>query len=106
MDVSSGKILWDTLPLQRPAYREEVWYYSGVLVLDESDRARPRIQNEYTKFISNTTKQRRVCQWQTVVLLLLVTDSITIPIGFKFYMPDPVISGGKKKKKSSKRRIF
>jgi hypothetical protein len=63
MDVSSGKILWDTLPLQRPAYREEVWYYSGVLVLDESDRARPRIQNEYTKFISNTTKQRRVCQW-------------------------------------------
>jgi hypothetical protein len=36
----------------------------------------------------------------------LVTDSITIPIGFKFYMPDPVISGGKKKKKSSKRRIF
>jgi hypothetical protein len=36
---------------------------SGVLVLDESDRAALKIQNEYTKFISNTTKQRRVCQW-------------------------------------------
>ncbi len=31
-----------------------------------------------------------------MVLLLLVSDSITIPVGFAFYMPDPVLSAGRK----------
>ena len=26
---------------------------------------------------------------QTIVFLVLVTDKVTIPVGFKFYQPDP-----------------
>jgi len=65
----------------------------GVLVLDESDRAR----SKNTKRIYKTHKQKHkgsggYVNGQTVVLLLLVTESITVPVGFKFYMPDPKVS--------------
>ena len=33
---------------------------------------------------------------QTMVFLLLVTHTITIPVGFAFYMPDPILSAWKK----------
>jgi len=66
-------------------------------VLDELDRARCKI----TKRIHKTYKQRDkkaggYVNGQTVVLLLLVTDSVTFPVGFKFYMPDPVLTAWKK----------
>ncbi len=33
---------------------------------------------------------------QTIVFLLLVSNTITVPVGFAFYMPDPVLSAWKK----------
>ena len=41
---------------------------------------------------------------QTVVLLLLVTDSITVPVGFKFYMPDSVVSAWNKEEERLKKK--
>ena len=70
----------------------------GIAVLDELDRAR---SCKRTKRIHKTYKQKDkktggYVNGQTVVLLLLVTDSITFPVGFKFYMPDPAQTTWKK----------
>jgi hypothetical protein len=72
----------------------------GLLVLDESDRTR----SKRTKRIHKVYKQKHkksggYVNGQTVVLLLLVTDSITIPVGFKFYMPAPELSAWHKEEK-------
>ena len=69
----------------------------GQLVLDEVDRSR----SKSTKRIHKTYKQRDkttggYVNGQTIVMLLLVTASITIPVGFVFYTPDPVLSVWKK----------
>lgn len=93
-----GKIFWDhlliasvKLILRRYDIKE------GIAVLDELDRARCK----RTKRIHKTYKQKDkktggYVNGQTVVLLLLVTDSITFPVGFKFYMPDPAQTTWKK----------
>jgi len=40
---------------------------------------------------------------QTVVLLLLMTQKITIPVGFAFYMPDPALTAWAKEDKKLKK---
>ena len=76
----------------------------GVLVLDESDRAR----SKRTKRIHKVYKQKDKASGgyvngQTVVLLLLVTESITFPVGFAFYMPDPALKAWTKEDKRLKK---
>jgi len=94
-----AKLAWDylllasvTLVLERYEITE------GVLVLDESDRAR----SKRTKRIYGAHKQKHKASGgyvngQTVVLLLLVTQSVTIPVGFAFYRPDPALKAWVKK---------
>jgi len=89
-----AKVAWDylllasvTLVLERHGITE------GVLVLDESDRSR----SKRTQRIHKAHKQKHKASGgyvngQTVVLLLLVTQSVTFPVGFAFYMPDPVLT--------------
>ena len=89
-----AKVAWNhlrlasvTLVLERHGLTE------GVLVLDESDRAR----SKRTKRIHKVHKQKHKASGgyvngQTVVLLLLVTQSVTIPVGFAFYMPDSMLT--------------
>jgi len=77
----------------------------GVLVLDESDRAR----SKRTKRIHKVHKQKHKASGgyvngQTVVLLLLVSESVTFPVGFAFYMPDPVLSQWTKEDKRLKKQ--
>ena len=77
----------------------------GVLVLDESDRAR----SKRTKRIHKVHKQKHKASGgyvngQTVVLLLLVSESVTFPVGFAFYMPDPVLSQWTKEDKRLKNK--
>lgn len=100
-----AKIAWDylllasvTLVLERHGITE------GVLVLDESDRAR----SKRTKRIYGAHKQKHKASGgyvngQTVVLLLLVTQSVTIPVGFAFYRPDPVLKAWAKEDKRLKK---
>lgn len=75
----------------------------GVLVLDDSDKMRSR----------NTTKLPGVhkikdkktggyFEGQAFVFLLLVTDKITIPVGFLFYAPNPAIKQWKERVKAQK----
>lgn len=77
----------------------------GVLVLDESDRAR----SKQTQRIHKAHKQKHKASGgyvngQTVVLLLLVTQSVTIPVGFAFYMPDPALTAWNKEDKRLKKQ--
>jgi len=69
---------------------EQYGIKAGVLVLDEVDRAR----SKHTPQIFKSHKQRDKASsgyvnGQTIVALVLVTDKITFPVGFMFYMPDP-----------------
>ena len=101
-----AKVAWDylllasvTLVLERHRITE------GVLVLDESDRLR----SKRTKRIHKAHKQKHKASGgyvngQTVVLLLLVTQSVTFPVGFAFYMPDPVLTTWTKEDKRLKKR--
>ena len=100
-----AKITWDylllasvTLVLKRYGITE------GVLVLDESDRAR----SKRTQRIHGVHKQKHKASGgyvngQTVVLLLLVTESVTMPVGFAFCMPDPVLTAWVKEDKRLKK---
>ncbi len=65
---------------------------SGVVVIDDSDRSR----SKNTKKIWGV--QKTVLKGtggfhcaQNIVFLILVTPEITIPVGAKFYRPDPVL---------------
>ena len=50
----------------------------------------PNLLLTLVKFIKYTTKKQEAISWDmTIVFLVLVTDKVTIPVGFKFYQPDP-----------------
>ena len=99
-----AKIAWNYLLLASVTLvLEQHGITEGVLVLDESDRAR----SKRTKRIHKVHKQKHklsggYVNGQTVVLLLLVTESVTFAVGFGFYMPDPVLTAWKKEDKRLK----
>ncbi len=69
----------------------------GELVGDDSDRQRAKV----TKRIFATSKifDKKTGGWfhgQTVVLLFLVTAKVSLPVGFRFYQPDPAMAAWKK----------
>ena len=67
---------------------------AGVLVLDDSDKVRSR----------NTSKIAG--GWfngQEFIFLILVTGLVTIPVGFRFYTPDPALKAWKKTNKDQKK---
>jgi len=75
----------------------------GTLVVDETDHRRAK----RTKRIHKTHKQKDkktggYVNGQTIVFLLLVTNPI--PVGFAFYMPDPVLSVWKKNDEKFKKQ--
>jgi hypothetical protein len=93
-----GKIAWDFLVIAGVKLAlTRLGITEGCLVIDETDRSRCKS----TKRIHKTYKQKDKAtggyvNGQTIVLLLLITDSVTIPVGFVFYRPDPILSVWKK----------
>ena len=87
-----SKIDWDKL------FKESVLVIlnkygitEGTLELDDTDRAR----SKNAKKLHNLGKQKDkksggFFNGQSIVFLLLVSDKISIPVGFKFYKMDPV----------------
>jgi hypothetical protein len=100
-----AKIAWDYLLMASVAMvlgRHGIT--EGVLVLDESDRAR----SKRTKRLYKAHKQKHklsggYVNGQTIVLLLLVTESVTFAVGFAFYMPDPALTAWTKEDKRLKK---
>jgi hypothetical protein len=76
----------------------------GSLVEDDTDKRR----SKSTTKISHVHKLKDkvtggFLMGQCIVFLVLVTPKITIPVGFKFYLPDPAMTEWNKKNKALKK---
>lgn len=77
----------------------------GVLVIDDSDHQRSKNTSNvaYVHRIKDK-KNDGYFRGQNLVFLLLVTDRITVPVGFAFYEPDPQISKWRVKNRALKKQ--
>ena len=81
----------------------------GFLVVDDTEKRRAKVTKRLA-FIHKIKDKKSggYIMGQEVVFLLLVTEKITIPVGFAFYMPDPEYSqwyqNDKKLKKEGKEK--
>ena len=69
----------------------------GEWVGDDSDRQRAKITKRI--FAASKIFDKKTGGWfngQTVVLLFLVTGKVSLPVGFRFYQPDPAVTVWKK----------
>lgn len=100
-----AKIAWDLLLQASVAH--VIGHYGvtkGVLVLDDSDKMRSRNTSKIAGV--HKVKDKKTGGWfmgQEFVFLILVTDTVTIPVGFRFYIPDPAFKEWKKINKSEKK---
>lgn len=76
----------------------------GHLIVDDTDRPRSKVIRKIAfVFKSFNKKTGGYFNCQNLVFLLLVTDKITIPVGFKFYTPCPKLTKWAKKDKESRK---
>jgi len=89
--LKRSKIVWDFLLIA--SVKVILLKYSirsGHLVIDDTDRQRSKSTTEIDKVHKIYDKKTGgYFMGQNIIFLLLVTDKITIPVGFKFYIPDP-----------------
>jgi hypothetical protein len=72
----------------------------GVLVIDDTDAERSKNTKQIAKVHKiRDKKSAGYFKGQNIIFLLLVTDKLTIPVGFEFYQPDPVMSAWVKEDK-------
>jgi len=77
----------------------------GVLVVDDSDKRRSKMTTRIARVHKLKDKASGgFIQGQSLVFLLLVTDTITIPVGFVFYEPDPVRTAWARRDKKLKKK--
>lgn len=77
---------------------------SGVLVLDNSDKMRSRNTSKISGV--HKVKDKKTGGWfngQEFVFLILVTDTVTFPVGFRFYVTDPALAAWRKLNKAEKK---
>lgn len=93
-----AKIAWDMLLYASVTKIVERYQIrSGILVIDDTDLERSKNTTQIAKVHKIRDKKRSgFFNGQNIIFLLLVTDSVTIPVGFSFYEPDPAISEWKK----------
>jgi hypothetical protein len=73
---------------------------SGMLVIDDSDKERSKNTTEISKVHKIKNKKGGgYFSGQNLIFLLFVSDSITIPVGFYFYEPDPKMTAWRKEEK-------
>lgn len=86
-----SKLLWEYLLVYSVRVVLETYGISqGVLVLDDSDRARSKNTKQIHKVHKLKDKKTNgYVMGQNLVFLVLVTPKLTIPVGFAFYEPDP-----------------
>lgn len=87
-----AKIAWEILLQASVAHiLEHYGIKSGILVVDDTDHERSKNTTEIAKVHKIKDKKTGgFFNGQNIIFLLLVSDELTIPVGFKFYEPDPV----------------
>ena len=101
-----SKIHWESLLVHSTrVILKQYGISQGVLVLDDSDKKRAKSTKRIFK--AHKIKDKKsggYINGQTILILLLVTPSISIPVGFAFYMPDPQLSAWYKSNESLKKQ--
>lgn len=100
----SSKLLWERLLVGSVrVVLESYGITNGVLVLDDSDRARSKNTTALHKVHKLKDKKTNgYVMGQNLVFLVLVTPKVTIPVGFAFYEPDPAKKAWKLEEKRLK----
>jgi hypothetical protein len=78
---------------------------SGTLVLDDTDKKRAKAAHTLAHLYTLRDKESGGYVWgQSLVFLLLVTPTVTLPVGFTFYKPAPELSAWYKQEKRRKQQ--
>ena len=85
-----SKICWDNLFLKSILRLIFLFGAKGFLVIDDSDRLRAKSTSKLFGIQKLRDKKTGgYATGQNIVLLLFVTEKMTFPVGFRFYIPDP-----------------
>lgn len=77
----------------------------GVVVVDDSDKKRARqTRRIYHAYKMKEKKSGGFINGQSLVLILLVTPTVTIPVGVEFYRPDPALTAWNAEEKRLKKQ--
>ena len=102
----NSKIFWELLLVSSVRYllcRYNI--NKGILVIDDSDIERSKKTSKIAK--THKIKDKKTGGYfngQNIVFLILVSDKITLPVGFKFYEPDPDVSKWAKEDKRLRKK--
>ena len=96
-----AKIAWDLLLMSSTLKLIEAYGIRyGVLAVDDTDSQRSKRTVKIAKVHKIRDKKRSgFFSGQNILFLVLITDKITVPVGFEFYEPDPVLSAWRKEDK-------
>ena len=101
-----SKMPWDELLVA--SVRVILRHYgitSGSLVIDDTDNPRSKAAKALAHLYKLRDKESGGYLWeQSLVFLLLVTPTISLPVGFAFYQPAPECSAWDKKERSLKKQ--
>jgi DDE superfamily endonuclease len=93
-----SKIPWEfLLQMSVNVMLQKYGLTQGSLVVDDSDKQRCKVTTRILK--AHTLKDKTSggdMNGQSLVLLLLVTPTMTLPVGFALYMPDPALTAWNK----------
>jgi hypothetical protein len=101
-----SKIPWDELLVA--SVRVILHHYAltcGSLVIDDTDNKRSKSAHTLAHLYKLRDKESGGYIWgQSLLFLLVVTPTITFPVGFTFYQPAPELSAWYKKEKALKKQ--
>jgi len=100
-----SKIYWDQLLMASVLNLFESYNITkGLLAVDGTDNPRSKNTSKIAKV--HKVKDKKTggfMQAQEIAFLILITDKLTIPVGFEFYEPDPNYRAWKEKDKALKK---
>jgi len=96
-----SKIPWDLLlQMSVTVILEKYGITEGSLAVDDTDKKRSKLTKKIYRAHKVFDKSSGgYFNGQRIVFLVLITKKITIPVGFSFYIPDPVLSAWRKNDK-------
>ncbi len=94
-----SKILWETVLIcSVKLVLRKFGIKSGVLVIDDTDKKRAKVTKKIFKAHKIYDKKTGgYFNGQSIIILFLITGKLSIPVGFRFYCPDPDIKSWEKK---------
>jgi hypothetical protein len=101
-----SRIVWDLLLAASVLQIVEAYgIKEGVLAIDDTDRERSKNTTQISQVHKIKSKKTSgYFNGQNLVILVLVSGEVTIPVGFRFYEPDPERSAWRKEDDRLKRK--